>query len=87
MLKKAHFTTGGVEHAFTRILQPLFNWPDRAVYTHLFWFLDELRRILYQSSQGMSHEGVIVTLSHFTFFSHSQPYVKFNGLKVTLRTA
>jgi len=36
MLKKAHFTTGGVEHAFTRILQPLFSWPDRAVYTHLF---------------------------------------------------
>jgi hypothetical protein len=32
-------------------------------------------------------EGVIVTLSHFTFFSHSQPYVQFNGLKVTLRTA
>jgi hypothetical protein len=30
-VKKAQFSTGGVEHAFTRILQP-FSWLHRAVY-------------------------------------------------------
>ena len=31
----------------------------------------------------ISHEGVIVALSTIYFFSHSQPYVQSNGLKVT----